>query len=57
MQFKLMACIAALVAVATAQTGCLTILEGSVCPVGYLICGPLSTERTNCCPKDGICPR
>ncbi|KAJ7479078.1 hypothetical protein FB451DRAFT_1395682 [Mycena latifolia] len=45
MQFKLMACISALAAVATAQTGCVTILEGSVCPT-YGTCPSSFSPRT-----------
>ncbi|KAJ7499601.1 hypothetical protein FB451DRAFT_1549168 [Mycena latifolia] len=49
MQFKLLAFIAALVAVAAAQTGCVTIIDGAVCPVGYRVCGPVQVGETKCC--------
>ncbi|KAJ7919600.1 hypothetical protein B0H13DRAFT_1868359 [Mycena leptocephala] len=49
--FKLVAFIAALFAVATAQNNCLTIHKGSACPVGYRVCGPVEVGVTKCCPK------
>ncbi|KAJ7495034.1 hypothetical protein FB451DRAFT_1163761 [Mycena latifolia] len=53
MQFKVIAFITALVASAAAQTGCVTILDGAVCPVGYEECGPLPVGETHCCPGLG----
>ncbi|KAJ7905873.1 hypothetical protein B0H13DRAFT_2274347 [Mycena leptocephala] len=52
MQFKVVAFIAALFTVAAAQTDCLTILQGSVCPVGYRVCGPVRVDSTKCCPPE-----
>ncbi|KAJ7495043.1 hypothetical protein FB451DRAFT_1550670 [Mycena latifolia] len=49
MQFKLIAFIAALFTVATAQTGCVTILKRALCPVGYHVCGPVVVGQTKCC--------
>ncbi|KAJ7192878.1 hypothetical protein GGX14DRAFT_575033 [Mycena pura] len=56
MQFKVLAFVAALVAVAAAQEYCVIILNGSVCPVGYRVCGPVQVGQTKCCPNDDICP-
>ncbi|KAJ7085029.1 hypothetical protein C8R44DRAFT_893965 [Mycena epipterygia] len=60
MQFKLVAFISALFTVPAAQvvapTTCVTVLKGSVCPVGYVICGPVIVGQTKCCPKGDICP-
>ncbi|KAJ7113383.1 hypothetical protein C8R44DRAFT_881704 [Mycena epipterygia] len=56
MQFKVVAFIAALFTVAAAQTDCVTILSGSVCPVGYRVCGPVQVGQTKCCPNADICP-
>ncbi|KAJ7192924.1 hypothetical protein GGX14DRAFT_405981 [Mycena pura] len=54
MQFKLqlLACIGALFTVASAQDSeyCVTILAGSICPVGYQVCGPVIVGQTKCCP-------
>ncbi|KAJ7478503.1 hypothetical protein FB451DRAFT_1396271 [Mycena latifolia] len=49
MQFKLIVFIAALFTVATAQTGCVTILNGALCPVGYGVCGPVVVGQTKSC--------
>ncbi|KAJ7041536.1 hypothetical protein C8F04DRAFT_1391068 [Mycena alexandri] len=56
MQFKIIAFVAAFFTVAAAQTDCLTILTGSICPVGYTVCGPVVVGRTKCCPSSEICP-
>ncbi|KAJ7765899.1 hypothetical protein DFH07DRAFT_770041 [Mycena maculata] len=51
MQFKVIAFIAALFAVTAAQTDCVTILDGSICPMGYSVCGPVEVGQTKCCPR------
>ncbi|KAJ7495048.1 hypothetical protein FB451DRAFT_1360042 [Mycena latifolia] len=55
MQSKVIAFIAVLVTSAAAQTGCVTILDGAVCPVGYEQCGPITVGETHCCPRESLC--
>ncbi|KAJ7215864.1 hypothetical protein GGX14DRAFT_391543 [Mycena pura] len=50
MQFKVLAFVAALVSLAAAQADCVTIINGSACPVGYRVCGPVQVGQTKCCP-------
>ncbi|KAJ7920596.1 hypothetical protein B0H13DRAFT_2319325 [Mycena leptocephala] len=60
MRFKLtVTFIAALFAVtAQAQSDCVTILTGALCPVGYTVCGPVQVGQTKCCKvaKGTVCP-
>ncbi|KAJ7061249.1 hypothetical protein C8F01DRAFT_1252891 [Mycena amicta] len=58
MQFKLLAIFAAsfFAASAVAQTDCVTIHKGSICPVGFRVCGPVQLHKTKCCPDEDICP-
>ncbi|KAJ6583513.1 hypothetical protein DFH09DRAFT_1360136 [Mycena vulgaris] len=54
MQFKVLAFVAALFAVAAAQTDCVNVLEGEVCPTGFIVCGPVVPGQTKCCDVE-IC--
>ncbi|KAJ7105215.1 hypothetical protein C8R44DRAFT_886713 [Mycena epipterygia] len=56
MQFKVIAFVVALFTIAAAQTDCLTILKGHVCPVDYSVCGPIVVNQTKCCPDKDVCP-
>ncbi|KAJ7689914.1 hypothetical protein B0H17DRAFT_1065667 [Mycena rosella] len=54
MQLKVIAFVTALFVVSAAQitpNPCLTILAGSICPVGYRVCTPSVVGQTKCCPN------
>ncbi|KAJ7495044.1 hypothetical protein FB451DRAFT_1163772 [Mycena latifolia] len=54
MHLNFVAFIVALATISKAQAGCVTILDGSFCPVGYNVCGPRSIGQTKCCPVSGM---
>ncbi|KAJ7824929.1 hypothetical protein B0H13DRAFT_2331753 [Mycena leptocephala] len=55
MQFKLIACLAALFTVAAAQLPCAVVFVGEACPDGYRVCGPLGLTQIRCCPITQVC--